>query len=104
MANQITKKVNVNGWINLYTQAKTDGYTGRPIVKDGTILNQNAIVVYVHITGNGATNPATGADGLPIGTASAPSAAFTLAEGADIAGVWIFTSGAQDIKYQIQGA
>lgn len=104
MASAITKKISVNGWINLYTQAKTDGYTGSPIVRDATIINQNATVAYVHVTSDGATNPSTGADGLPIGTASAPSAAFSVVAGADIAGIWIFTSGAQDIKYHIQGS
>jgi hypothetical protein len=104
MALSATKKVSVNGWINLYTQAKADGYQGSPIVRSGTILNQNATVAYVHVTANGATNPATGADGLPIGTASAPSAAFNLDKGTDLAGVWIFTSGAQDIKYEVIGS
>lgn len=108
MAQQITDKVSVNGWMNLWTQAQADGYTGTPIIAGGTILNFNATVAYVHALATGAgTSPsgATGADGLPIGTtaSTAPAAGVELLPGTDIAGVWVFTSGAQDIKYSIVG-
>lgn len=105
MANQITETASINGWKNLLVQARADGYTGNAIIREGTVLNFNATVAYLHLTGNGTTNPSTGADGLPIGTtaATAPAAGFTLADGVDIASVWIFTSGAQDIKYTVVG-
>lgn len=105
MAKQITEKVSVNGWLNLLAQARADGYSGQAIIKGGVVVNPNATVAYFHATDNGATNPSTGADGLPFGTTSstAPSAAIALVPGTDISCVWIFTSGAQDIKYGIIG-
>lgn len=105
MAKSVTNVVSVNGWLNLYTQAKADGYTGSSVVKEGTVLNLNATVAYLHLTEDGSTNPATAADGLPIGTtaATAPSSSFVLPEGTDLAGAWINTSGAQDIKYSFTG-
>ena len=106
MSASITTKVSVNGWLNLGTQARTDGYTGSSILKEGTVLNLNATVAYLHITADGSANPSTAANGLPIGTTSstAPSSFFTLPRGTDINCVWINTSGAQDIKYSFTGA
>jgi len=105
MASQVTETVSINGFKNLWTQAQADGYTGTPIIREGTVLNFNSTVAYLHLHTTGATNPTTGADGLPIGTdsATAPAAGFTLPEGTDITTVWIFTSGAQNIKYAIIG-
>lgn len=105
MASQMTETVSINGWKNLLIQARTDGYLGSAIVQSATVMNFNATVAYVHATSSGSTNPATGADGLPIGTTAgtAPSASFTFPAGTDIGMVWIFTSGAQDIKYAVIG-
>ena len=105
MAYQITKLVSVNGFKNLYTQAKADGYVGSSIIREGTVLNFNSTVAYLHLTADGANNPATGTDGLPLGTSSAtaPAAGFELPMGTDIATVYIYTTGAQNIKYSIVG-
>lgn len=102
----ITKKVSVNGWLNLGTQAKADGYAGSPFLSGGRIYNFNATVAYVHFTANGSTNPSTGADGLPIGTTAgtAPAAYIDIPKGVDMNGIWVNTSGAQDIKYWFLGA
>lgn len=108
MAQSITKKVSVNGWLNLGTQAKADGYKGHPILRGGVILNFNSTAAYLHLANDGSSaysGSATGSDGLPIGTdtSTAPSPAFSLPSGADMNLIWIYTSGAQDIKYAIDG-
>lgn len=94
-----------NGWINLGTQAKADGYQGSPIAKSVTVVNFNATVAYLHLTDNGATNPTTAADGLPLSSdvAVAPSAAFS-AGNVDINTIWIHSAGTQNIKYAVIGA
>jgi hypothetical protein len=106
MSQQVTELVSVSGWKNLWVQAVADGYQGSPIIKSGAVINFNATTAYLHITNNGSTNPATGTDGLPLSStaANAPSSAYTLPNGTDLAGVWIFTSGAQDIRYTVTGA
>lgn len=105
MARQISTVLSINGWKNLLTIARAAGYEGNSIVLEATVLNLNATVAYLHITSNGATNPDTASDGLPIGTdTTAPLAYYTLPKGSDIAGVWINTSGAQNIHYSIIGA
>lgn len=106
MSRQITEAFTLNNaWKNLLTQAVADGYTGSHIVTEATILNYNATVAYVHLTSDGATNPTTAADGLPIGTntGTAPVSYFTCPEGTDIATVWVHTAGNQTIKYSIVG-
>lgn len=105
MAQSITKPVALNNsWVNIGDQAVTDGYTGNMIIEEGTILNLNATVAYVHITPT-KTQPSTASDGLPIGTTSstAPNSFFTLPEGTDIRCVYVHTAGNQTIKYSITG-
>lgn len=105
MAMSITEAFTLNNaWINLGTQARTDGYIGSSVVKSATVLNFNATVAYVHNHTSGSTNPSTAADGLPISTdtANSPSSAITF-EGVDINTLWVHTAGNQTIKYTIIG-
>jgi hypothetical protein len=105
MSQSITTTVSVNGWLNLGTQARTDGYIGEAILKEGTVLNLNATVAYLHITSSGSAAPATANKGIGIGTTSSTAASsfFTLPRGTDINCLWINTSGAQTINYSFTG-
>jgi hypothetical protein len=107
MAKSFTEAFTLNNaWKNLGVQARADGYTGSSVIKCGVVQNNNATVAYVHATENGATNPSTAADGMPIGTTSstAPNgASIVLDEGTDIDTTWIHTAGNQTIKYSITG-
>lgn len=106
MATSITETVSINGWKNLRAQAVADGYTGSFVIRQGTIVNFNDTVAYLHLTKDGATNPSTASDGLPLSKDAtvAPSSAYTLPPGTDIATVWINTGSALNIKYSLVGA
>lgn len=89
----------------MLTQARADGYKGPQIIQEGTVLNFNATVAYLHFHTSGSTNPTTAADGLPLSTdsATAPSSVYTLPQGTDLATTWIHTAGNQTIKYSVMG-
>lgn len=94
-----------NAWKNLRAQAVADGYAGNFIITEGVIMNFNATVMYLHFSSNGATNPATTTDGIPLSNDAAvgPSSSFTLPKGTDISLVWMHTTGNQTIKYSLIG-
>ena len=63
---QLSKKISVNGWQNLHTLLKANGWDGMPNVGFLTILNAStSVTLYVH-RGFSASAGLTGADGLPI--------------------------------------
>lgn len=96
-----TTKLSINGWENLYTELKADGYTGGLKPKSLTIVNNSATALYVHFTDDGSASPATAANGLLVST-SAPGTAYT-AYSPDLATVWLNTGGALDVYISVIG-
>lgn len=96
-----TTKLSINGWENLYTELKADGYTGGLKPKSLTIVNNSATALYVHFTDDGSASPATAANGQLVSTAGV-GASFT-AERPDLATTWLNTGGALDVYITVIG-
>lgn len=96
-----TTKLSINGWENLYTELKADGYTGGLKPKSLTIVNNSGTALYVHFTDDGSASPATAANGLLVSTAGA-GVSFT-AESPDLATTWLNTGGALDVYIAVIG-
>lgn len=63
---QLSKKIAVNGWQNLNTLLKTNGWNGAGICRFLTMSNASAsVTLYVH-RGSATSAGLTAADGLPI--------------------------------------
>jgi hypothetical protein len=98
MAN-FTKPISFTGgtWSNLLTRMRTAGYQGGGNVSSLGIHNADAaLLLYLHLTDNGSTNPATGTDGWVIGAgAGGAGATFFSDRGAnssslDLGTTWIY--------------
>jgi hypothetical protein len=94
-----TKPVTVNGWQRLSTVMQTAGYSGSNLVSSIGFFNPDGTnLVYLHLTDNGVTNPATGTDGWPIGSAAggAGNTFFSSRDAnqssLDLGTTWIFTA------------
>lgn len=106
MANNITITTSVDGWVNLLDALEAEDYTGatRPL-GEATVLNFNNTACYLHYGGSRTNNPATGTDGLPLSkdSAAAPSSAFAIPKGVDLATVWLYAASAVDVKIAVSG-
>jgi hypothetical protein len=98
-----TKKVTVNGFVNLGAALAAAGFPGPNSAGYMRIHNPNAGVVYVHLTNNGLTAPSTGADGFPISTAS-ESDIFEISQGGstqgshiDVGTTWLYAAAPTDV-------
>lgn len=103
MTGAITRAIPVNGWANVKTLLKTAlaGYRG-DWGGQLRIINNNATAATVHVN-DSASQPASAADGHPIGTtaATAPLGAGILLENVDLSGVWVNTAGAQTLIFMV---
>lgn len=109
MARNVSQSITVNGWANLKTSI--DKYNGESIIQgEATIVNMSATPCYVHFYDSPTTNPnsgisTAGTDGLPVctDTAVAPSSAFTVPKGANIANIWLYTGSSISVKVSVYG-
>ena len=99
-----TKKVSVNGWQNLHTLMKSNGWGGGGRLSMLKIFNASASAAYVHLHTANTNTGLTGADGWPIGTAATQAGTtFEYAQGDPTQGgldaytTWLFTGGALDL-------
>lgn len=96
-----TTQDEVDGWVNVWSQLRSLGYTGNPIVKSVTVANTSATAAYLHFTSDGATQPSTAADGLLISSAG-PGMSFTQYD-CDLATTWLNTAGVVNINFSVVG-
>lgn len=100
---QLTKQVNTQAatWTTLSALMIAAGYTGTNALTHLQIINKNATPVYIHLTNNGTTPPATANYGIPIGTAEA-SIEWTFEQAAgeflDAGTTWLHCADVQAIK------
>jgi hypothetical protein len=103
---QFTKPLaTVNGFANLLTLMQAAGYTGTAQGHYLRIENDNAGLVYIHLTNNGSVAPAVAADGIPIANGAGAVQKFfevgsvTGDDGfIDLAGIWIGAGAVINIK------
>lgn len=92
------KPISVNGFTNLFTAMRAAGYLGGPNVPKLQIVNNNATVVYIHLTQNAASSAGlTGTDGIEVSTTS-PSTSWSMEkvgdpDMVDLSSIWLFSGG-----------
>lgn len=98
----VTKKLTQNGWKNVDAHLRANGWSGQGKARHLVLINNSATAAYVHLTGDGTTQPGTTTDGLPFttDTATAPSATIQL-DDIDLKTVWVYTAGSIAINYAL---
>lgn len=99
---QFTKPLTVNGWSTLAALMIAAGYTGTTPLSSLQIVNDNADTLYIHLTNNGTSHPATGTDGIGIGSAE-DSSEWSFDETSpdgflDAGTTWLYSGASIDIK------
>ena len=97
-----TTSLTINGWVNLLTSLRTDGYTGPSIIGQLVLGNNSTTAAYCHLTEVGNANPATAANGMPFSTDTAVSPSSQVVRyNVDLATTYVNTAGSIAIRAQV---